>query len=296
MKRILAAIDGSQVASHALDFAITRAKLHDATLEIVYAVNRIAVAMASANPYGAGTDVLPLLDALDEEANSILTSAEQRAKAAGVRIERAQLDGQPAAAILDHVKSGGVDVVVMGTHGRRGLERFAVGSTAEGVLRGSTVPVFIVPQRADAAPITALERAIVAIDGSPASDEALMFASSVAEVEHTHLVLCTVIESPGPHGDELDSSALLNDEKAGAAAELLQRSLLKAQGQRIDAEAVQLRGQADAQIVGLAASTNADCIFTGTHGRAGIPRFLLGSVAEGILRSSTVPVCAIRHR
>jgi nucleotide-binding universal stress UspA family protein len=141
-----------------------------------------------------------------------------------------------------------------------------------------------------------LERAVVAIDGSPASDEALMFACSIAEVEHTRLVLCTVIESSGHYADELDTSELLNDEKERKAAELLESSLVKAKGQRIDAESVQLKGAADSAIVGLAASTNADCIFTGTHGRAGIPRFLLGSVAEGILRSSPVPVCTVRYR
>ncbi len=295
IERVLAPIDGSDVANRALDFAVERAKLHGASVTVAFAVNRLSIAIATANPYGY-TDPTPLLEALDEEAEAVLSAGEARVKQAGVAVERAKLEGLAAPAILTHARSMRADIIVVGTHGRRGFDRFAVGSTAEGVIRAASVPVFVVPQRAATQNPGALGRAVVAVDGSPAADLGLAFACELARDEHTHVTVCSVAESAGMHWEDLDRSVLLEREMEEKVARLLDERKKRAQSLGVEADTKLLRGDAAVAIVSLAAAEKADCIVVGTHGRAGIPRFVLGSVAEGILRSSSVPVCTLRHK
>jgi nucleotide-binding universal stress UspA family protein len=295
MKRILVPVDGSDIATKALDFGIERAKLHGAQLTIAFSMNIVQIAASSEEPADV-TDPRPLLDALEKEANAIFASAEERAKRAGVVAERAELEGSPASAILTEAQSICPDLIVMGTHGRRGFERFAVGSTAEDVIRASSVPVFVVPKRADKRRTGPLTRALVAVDGSPAAELALRFACDLARAEGTRVTLCGVIDEVDSRWDDLDRSEFLEVEKKKHAKRLLDESKALAQSLGADVATSLRQGKAADEILAAAAGAEADCIMMGTHGRAGIPRFILGSVAEGVLRASTVPVCAIRQR
>ena len=295
MKRILVPVDGSDIATKALDFGIERAKLHGAQLTIAFSMNIVQIAASSEEPADV-TDPRPLLDALENEANAIFASAEERAKRAGVVAERAELEGSPASAILTEAQSICPDLIVMGTHGRRGFERFAVGSTAEDVIRASSVPVFVVPKRADKRRTGPLTRALVAVDGSPAAELALRFACDLARAEGTRVTLCGVIDEVDSRWDDLDRSEFLEVEKKKHAKRLLDESKALAQSLGADVATSLRQGKAADEILAAAAGAEADCIMMGTHGRAGIPRFILGSVAEGVLRASTVPVCAIRQR
>jgi len=294
MKRILVPIDGSDIATKALDFAIERAKLHDAQLTIAFSMNVVQIAASSQEPADA-TDPGPLLDALRKEADAIFAAAGDRAKRAGVVAERADLEGSPASAILVEARSLSPDLIVMGTHGRRGFERFAVGSTAEDVIRASTVPVFVIPKRDGKRRTGPLTRALVAVDGSPGADLALRFACELARAEGTKLTLCAVIDEVDSRWDDLDRSEFLEIEKQKHAKRLLEESKALAQSLGADAATTLRQGKAAEEILTAAASAEADGIVMGTHGRAGIPRFILGSVAEGVLRASTLPVCTIRQ-
>jgi nucleotide-binding universal stress UspA family protein len=280
MKHIFVPVDGSAVSMGALDFAIERAKLHGAVLTVGFAVNRASVATSAVSPY-AYMDPTPLLQALEAEAEAVLGAAEARVKAAGVAVKRATIDGAPVAAILAYERQEKPDVIIMGTHGRRGLERLVIGSTAEGVIRGSEVPVIVVPPLPTEVPQGPLGCLVVAVDGSPASDRGLEFACEVASIERAKLALCSVAEEAhveGRVGEVLAESARrISSSAAGVTTELL-------------------HGDAAEGIVEAARTWSAGLIVMGTHGRAGIPRFVLGSVAEGVLRLSLVPVCTVRHR
>lgn len=81
-----------------------------------------------------------------------------------------------------------------------------------------------------------------------------------------------------------------------AAQQLLAESQTLAASLGVAAETLLRRGDAAAEIVSSARAVGADLIVMGTHGRAGIPRFILGSVAAGVLRTSPVPICTVRHR
>jgi nucleotide-binding universal stress UspA family protein len=279
LKRILVGADGSDTGARAVLFAIERALLHKATVSVGYAPNRTSVAIAMSNPYGY-VDPTPMLDAIDDDADAILETCMSTAIAYGVSATSMKLEGPPAHAIAERAKETGADLVVVGTHGRRGIQRTLIGSVAEGVIRSCTPPVFVVPQSGSPS-VSALKRALVCIDGSPASKMALAFAARIAEVEKTWLTLCTVAEP---------------EEMEERAAETLANACRVVPDTTASVDSQLLHGDAVTEISLLAEKTSADCIFVGTHGRAGIPRMILGSVASGLLQLSRVPICTTRYR
>ncbi len=117
---ILFPTDGSEGAAVALEHAIDQARQYDATL-----------------------DVLHVGDSDDD--GDAVESAAERARDAGLHVNTAIVEGTPHEVIADYVADRGVDVVVMGSHGRRGLDRYLLGSVTERVLRTVDVPVLVVP-------------------------------------------------------------------------------------------------------------------------------------------------------
>ena len=276
-ERILVPVDGL-IADRALDFAIERAKVYGAAITVVHVENPTAV--------DAGTS---------PSADAILQNAQAAVARTGVRCERAKLVGVPAPEILSLAQPTKTDLVVMGTHGRRGFERETLGSVAEDVIAASSVPVFVVPRPGDDAPTTGrLAHLLATVDGSPASDSALRFACEIARIEGALLTLCTVVEPPQMRWGDRDRGVLLTNELLNKAQESLDAGRERASALGVNADTILAHGDAVSEILTAARSVKADCIVVGAHGRAGIPRFCLGSVAAGVLRSSAIPVCTVR--
>jgi nucleotide-binding universal stress UspA family protein len=136
-ERILVPTDGSDCATEAFEHALDLAEVHDATLEALYVVDTSMAHMAPE----LGVD--NILTALESQGESVLETARERAEERGVDVETTLVQGIPRTAILEAIEDG-ADVVVMGTHGRSGLDRFLVGSVAERVVRSSPVPVLTI--------------------------------------------------------------------------------------------------------------------------------------------------------
>jgi nucleotide-binding universal stress UspA family protein len=140
--RILVPTDGSPAAERAVGHAIELATTFDATVHTLYVVD---VALYSS--LEAGVDAV--IEALEREGEAAVGEVESRCEAAGVDTETAVLVGTVHRAIQEYVQDHDVDLVVMGTHGRQGVERFLLGSVAERTVRTSSVPVLTI--RADEA-------------------------------------------------------------------------------------------------------------------------------------------------
>ncbi|MFC5971251.1 universal stress protein [Halomarina salina] len=133
--RILVATDGSETARVAVDHAIDLAAVHDAALHALYVLHL----RPSLEP---NLELLyDQLEALGEEATAQVA---ENAAQQGVEVVEAMANGTPHRQILDYVDEHDVDLVVLGTHGRTGLEHALVGSVAERVVRLSPVPVLTV--------------------------------------------------------------------------------------------------------------------------------------------------------
>ena len=141
--RILVPVDGSETSTRGLDEAIKIAKVHGSQLLLVHIVNEFVLDVT----YGATFVSQNLIDSLIELGRSVLDEAESAAKREGIKVESALIQsvgGVAADLILNQAKTWKPDLIVMGTHGRRGLARMALGSDAENVVRAATVPVLLV--------------------------------------------------------------------------------------------------------------------------------------------------------
>jgi len=138
---ILIPTDGSEGTDGAIDHAIDIATTYDAALHTLYVVD---------TDIGVDASIAGAFDALEDVGQDAIDEVVSRAEAAGVRqIEGAIAQGKPHRVILEYADGNDVDLVVMGTHGRTGLNRYLIGSVTERVVRLSDTPVLTVRMRSD---------------------------------------------------------------------------------------------------------------------------------------------------
>jgi nucleotide-binding universal stress UspA family protein len=141
-RNILVAIDESPQSAAGLDLAIDLAKTLKSTIRLVHALDPATLA-TSADDAGS-TSVMEIeLDELQASAKELVEATTARVRSAGIEVEAIIRDGMPAKVILDTAMRSNCDLIVMGTHGRHGIERFFIGSCAEAVLRESPIPVLV---------------------------------------------------------------------------------------------------------------------------------------------------------
>jgi nucleotide-binding universal stress UspA family protein len=225
--------------------------------------------------------------------------------------------GNPAEQILQMTQELGVGLIVMTTHGRGAIGRSAFGSVAGEVTRRSPVPVFVVRphDERDEGPAPTIRRGVIPLDGSPLADEALPTAASLAKQLDLSIHLVIVIGATGLVPIKLDAAAafdatlfekrvaqLLDDalfERSVAqllddAQDLLAQRAELLQDKGIITSWEVLHGTPFLAIAG--AVLPGDVIVMASHGRHGVERKLLGSVAEKLLREGSVPVLLVPAR
>ena len=199
----------------------------------------------------------------------------------------------PADGVLQCARDVGADLVVVGTHGRRGLDHLLLGSVARDVVRRSPTPVWVVPDRAGAPrpdrPV------VVAVDLSASTVPLLRLGGDVARAHGTSVVPVHV-RALSP--DALVEPAASVAAARGAAAPLSRLDARAAVAAAVREAGVEV-GEADTwvvpgapgrSIVSVADQAGAGLIVTGTHGRTGLDRLRLGSVADYVLRHAP---CAV---
>lgn len=143
--KILVPVDGSENSLRALDLAVELAGTIKARLELCAVVDSGRMARLS---FGEPQLEAGAYEALNREAESDLKHAVKRAQAKGSdRPDTIVACGDPATEIEAEAKKCGASMIVMGTHGRTGLQHLVMGSVAEGVMRHATVPVVVVPRK-----------------------------------------------------------------------------------------------------------------------------------------------------
>ena len=145
-RKILVAVDGSTASAKGLREALRLAKAEGARLFILHVVDEYP-AFAALDGMMAGAPGADLVPALREGGKRVLAKAKTTAGKAGVRakaILREMLSGPAAYPIVREAKKVGADLIVLGTHGRRGVRRLVLGSDAEQVVRTASVPVLLV--------------------------------------------------------------------------------------------------------------------------------------------------------
>jgi nucleotide-binding universal stress UspA family protein len=142
-RSLLVPIDGSEPSEVALSLALTLAKEWGAHVTFCYVVDWFALSQEAVGAQMAG-GAGSLIAEDEARGRSLVDAAQKRALSAALSAMGEVLSGAPAQTIIEYTKSHSIDLIVIGTHGRGGLVRLVLGSTAEGVLRHSTVPVLTV--------------------------------------------------------------------------------------------------------------------------------------------------------
>jgi nucleotide-binding universal stress UspA family protein len=178
----------------------------------------------------------------------------------------------------------------MTTHGWRGLDRLRFGSVAESVVRKARVPALLVRGQlrwpADRSP-----RILVPLDGSEESAAILALVAKLRRRLHAPVELLHVLEAlPSAASPDLPLSLADGSLGRSAAKDYLERVAARFDGESPEVARVVLEGPAARVIAGRIVESGADLVAMTTHGRSGVARFLVGSVAEQVLRTADVPV------
>lgn len=282
---ILVPTDGSEVAENAAAAAIAVAERFDARLHVIHVLE-----LGELPP---GVEDVDADDLAHHGEEAVATVADQ-ARAAGVEVTTSIVDGADSihGGIIAAAEEYGADLIVMGTYGRTGLDRFVLGSVAEQTLRESPIPVMTVHEETvvEADP----EGILVPTDGSEAAGAAADHAIGLASETGAALHVLNVVDTGAVWGD-VDVGMVL--------------SALEAAGQEAIADVVTRAREADVETIEASLSSGStyraildyvdendvDCIVMGTRGRTGLDRYILGSITERVVRLSEVPVIATRH-
>lgn len=200
----------------------------------------------------------------------------------------------PAQAILSYAQAYNTDLIVMGTHGRRGLKHWILGSVTEEVLHEAVCPVMAVREKKKA---TAPQQILVPIDFSEASGKALAHAKNLASLYEAELTLLFVAEEyyvPNFSDTGLPVFTLFqfDPEITAQAAEALRLLDEGTLGPEVATTYLVRKGQAHRTIISVAKEKQADLIVMATHG-LGQPHGLIGSVTNRVVRLAPCPVWTI---
>jgi nucleotide-binding universal stress UspA family protein len=301
-RRILVPWDGSALAAEAIPQARAVAA---AGAEVILLWVAPEPEMAAGLLWGsAGVAPDDVLRADEEVARQALESEAERLRAAGgdVKVESVVAIGDPAEEILRTADERAVDLLVLANHGRGAVGRWAFGSVADRVSRSAKVPVMIVrPGGNDGAgrPSEVTRRVMVPLDGSELAARAVPVAASLAKRLDVPVLLVDVIDTTRAVSplfasgaaysqgffDEIQTELRTEAERAlAAASESLKESGVEVRSRVLDGS------PADALLDLMEPS---DVVVLTSHGRSGVRRWLLGSVAEKLVRQGVAPIMLV---
>lgn len=280
---ILVAVDAPAESAVVVEHARALAERFDATLHVLHVVDV------------RDLETVPESEARREDAAAYVHEvAEDVDESSAGAVEEVVRTDVPPDAIVGYATEADVDLVVLGTHGRTGLDHVSTGSVAESVVREASMPVVTVPLGEDARVAFPYERVLVATDGSAEATAAAECAVAVAAACDAAVDVLSVVETAALGVDV--RSEVLEAEMRERAGELVAAVAERASEAGVDASTAVRAGVPRAEIREHVAANDVDLVAMGTHGRSGVDHLLLGSVAERTLRTSDVPVLTVRRR
>jgi nucleotide-binding universal stress UspA family protein len=286
IRTILAGTDFSEGSFASLRWAAAVAAAHSADLRVVHAVE----------PRVAGLDA-PLPRSISAKVDEGLARCRALGAEMRITLHCEQQAGRAWKVLLEAAARRKADLVVVGTRGLGAIDRLVLGSTADRLVRTSMWPVVTVRGEAPG-PVRAPSTVLVATDFSEEAARATSTAVRLLRGQkgaRLHLMHCL----PLPEvyvGMEAPVVVVADDREAQAAASRLLQSIAAPLGAHgISVQCTVEEGWAAAIILNHAKRVGAELIALGTHGRGGVSRALLGSVALGVVHRAECPVLTVRH-
>jgi nucleotide-binding universal stress UspA family protein len=293
--QIICPVDFSESSVRALAYAAALARWYDAHLTVLHVVPTFESMQVRGDILEPIRVVTPMpRERVLEEMSRSLNLAALSPRASSVADT-----GDPQVTIIDQAFSKKADLIVMGTHGRRGFKRLVLGSVTEAVLRDAPCPVLTVPPHAPAAVSEAVtfKRILCPVDFSPSALQALGFALDLARQSDGRVTLMRVVE--WLEEEEPRASTHFNvPEYRRYMLEDAQARLRNVVGEEsrtwVEIDDVVVFGRAYREILRAAESKPADLIVMGAQGRGGIGLTLFGSTTQQVVRGATCPVLTVR--
>ncbi len=292
--QIVCPVDFSESSERALACAATLARRYDAQLTVLHVVPTFEPMQVRGDLAEPVRVVTPMRreEVLEEMTRSLNLAA------LSSRATPVAESGDPQTAIIDQAVSKKADLIVMGTHGRRGFKRLVLGSVTEAVLREAPCPVLTVPPHVPTVPETATFRRILCpIDFSPSSLQSLGFALDLARQADGRVTLFHALEwlpevepEASPHFDIAGYRRSMIEN----AQERLRNLVADESRTWVEIGDVVVFGRAHREILRVAEAKAADLIVMGAQGRGGIGLTLFGSTTQQVVRGAMCPVMTVR--
>ena len=290
VKEILVPLDGSAVSEAALPYAEQLARAMHVPVRLVTVVQTAVEGLLM--PRNAFEE---LIARRREDAEAYLPKTVADLQGRGVDVSGSVVVGDPVERILSAAGDG--TIIVMATHGRGGVERFLVGSVADKVMRMSGQPTLLVrsPVEGAAAKPPELRRLMVPLDGSPLAEAAVAPAGELASALGASVTLVRVQQWMATYLAPADGYIPEMDEweqEAAADAKDYLETVRRRLPVSVPSGTVVLRGPATLLLEKYVNEHAPDLVVMTTHARGGLPRFVLGSTADRLIRDG-VPTLLI---
>jgi nucleotide-binding universal stress UspA family protein len=294
-RQILIPLDGSSVSEQVLPYARSLARKLHLPVELLAVVDVVGLT-ASLNPE-------------DKNADSLITHTWRSSEAFlerigktfnGVSVTCTVDKGRPGEVVIEKAAADTGTLIAMATHGRSGIDRWLLGSVAEKVLRGTKNPLLLVraANGGQCAGEAVLKSVILPLDGSALAEKALPHAIVLVKAIDLELRLLrayTLMQIISTYDDYIpDWNKLEAMSKQEAVRYLDQKAGELKENGLANVSAIALEGEPAAQIIDLAKQTANSLVVICSHGRSGVERWVLGSVAERVARHCAGPVLLIR--
>jgi nucleotide-binding universal stress UspA family protein len=299
-KRILVPLDGSKLAEGVLPYVQKIAEATGSEVELLRVFNPAPVELADP----AHGRYLHNIDASSrDESLDYLNAVRMSMADLPSRVSCEAIPGHPASCIVAEADKAAGTLLAMSTHGRTGVSRWLLGSVTDKVLHATACPLLIVRSRdGGKAPAEAqLKTVIVTLDGSSMAEQVLPYLTPLAKSLGLMVTLVRVIPPEGLHFGFRDypvghyRNISIEEETPKHAADYLRQVSDKLRADGLDSfQECVLRGNPAEAIVDLAKATPDNLVAMTTHGRSGLGRWVLGSVADRVVRHSGDPVLVVR--
>lgn len=282
--KILVPLDGSELAERVVASALQLAEAMESTVTLLTVISHKSIddpdLVAKAVQSGAF------------EADLYLRSVKKHFLPTMTPIETAVIIGKPEKAIIQFAQENEIDLIVMSTHGRSGITRWAFGRVAGKVLRRAPCPTVILRSEEEIKP-QEFKRVLLPLDGSPLAERALEAAQILAANLEITLLLLRVVERSSYYGFGYDDKHM-EEERREASAYLLEVEK-KLKEQHISVMTHVADGQAADEIVDYAEVEGVDLIILSSRGYSGFDTWMFGSVAEKVMKGAPCAILVIRQ-
>lgn len=292
VERILCPVDFSDASRGALTHAVSVARWFNASLTVLHVDQPFTPAILTPTDPTGMLPARPSRDELLREVGTFVAQVSTGRVPISVEVET----GAATACILGAAERLDADLIVIGTHGRSGLDRIVIGSVAATVLHKAACPVLVVPPEAAGPPAVTFQRIICAVDFGPSSMRALDYALSMAQEAGGALTVLHVLEpipedvivappfDPAAHRHAREDEAMARFRAAVPPDARLWCELTELVGS----------GRPYSEILRVAAERNCDLIVMGTVGRGVLDRLFFGSTANHVVGRAPCPVLTVR--